>query len=153
MSIERMITDRSNIDILIDVIGASSNLIGACYNTLNSSIDRNSEQVLDAILNIELVLRELKGILKRPSFEEMVNKTVELFKQSPERDQEEFITTEFDNLVIFHRTLGEVIRNYFKLWNYPWKKHIVEGVDMSEDNPDNLSMKVIEEVWRRLKND
>jgi hypothetical protein len=65
--------------------------------------------------------------------------------------QMEFQATRFADLHRFHQSIGQDIRNEFRLWEQPWEPDLVGGVDMSPNHPDALSMKVIEEVWRRVQ--
>lgn len=51
----------------------------------------------------------------------------------------------FEDLVKLHHTLGQNIRNEFKLWFYNWIPVIKsDGADHSPNHPDAISMKVIE---------
>jgi hypothetical protein len=84
-------------------------------------------------------------------FNEMVNIVMMWFHKGKVVDQQTFIETHKENLVKYHTSLGRSIRNEFKLWDNEWKPDIREGVDCSPDHPDQISMRVIEEVWRRLK--
>lgn len=56
-----------------------------------------------------------------------------------------------EDLIEYHHTLGQDIRNSFNLWQYTWYPEIVEGVDMSEEHPDAVSQRVIEKVWEALQ--
>ena len=47
--------------------------------------------------------------------------------------------------------LSRYIRNVTGLWDYPWKPNIIDGVDHSEEHPDQISHYAIEE-FRILKN-
>ena len=90
--------------------------------------------------------------MPRPSHKYMVGIVSEWLKGSNERLQEEFKTTQFDDLVIYHSTLGRDIRNEFRLWAYPHEPELDEnGVDVSKEHPDAISMRVIEEVWRKAQ--
>lgn len=53
---------------------------------------------------------------------------------------------------MYHGTLGRTIRNEYKLWDTSWTPDIRDGVDYAFDHPDQVSMRVIGEVWERLKN-
>lgn len=84
-------------------------------------------------------------------FEDMVTQVVALLKKDTLKEiKKEFVNTPKDQLVKFHGTLGRTIRNEFKLWETEWKPEIREGVDYSPDHPDQLSFRVMEEVWERL---
>jgi hypothetical protein len=65
--------------------------------------------------------------------------------------KEVFKNTKFEDLITYHHTLGQHIRNYYGLWETKWTPEIVDGVDMSPSHPDAISMHVIEEVWKRLQ--
>lgn len=80
-------------------------------------------------------------------FEDIVCAVTSWFKNS--KDKQEFIETE--KLTKYHNSLGRNIRNDFKLWDTEWRPMIVDGIDRSEDHPDQVSMRVIEEVHKRLK--
>lgn len=71
----------------------------------------------------------------------------------PWDDRSELLAvTEKSELVRYHHTLGRWIRNHFGLWALTWVPVIVNGFDVSENNPEQLSMRVIEAVWERLQN-
>lgn len=65
---------------------------------------------------------------------------------------EEFKNTDESQLCLYHHSLGREIRNAFKLWEVPWEPKIVDGFDMSENHPDYISMRAIENIWKFLKN-
>lgn len=72
------------------------------------------------------------------------------FKLS-QRTMDEIRATPKDELVTLHHTLGRAIRNFYNLWSRPWKPKIKDGVDVSPDHPDAISMSVIEKVWEKLQ--
>lgn len=80
-------------------------------------------------------------------FEDIVCAVTGWFKTADAK--QEFI--ESDRLTTYHNSLGRNIRNDFKLWETDWKPMMVDGIDRSVDHPDQVSMRVIEEVQRRLK--
>lgn len=54
-------------------------------------------------------------------------------------------------LIRYHHSLGRAIRNAFGLWQRPWKEKLdKDGVDVSPDHPDAVSMKIIEAVHAKL---
>lgn len=62
-----------------------------------------------------------------------------------------------EDLVLFHHTTGQAIRNDFLLWdpNNPitenWeRKPDDDGVDRSDHHPDAISMRIIETVWEKV---
>lgn len=85
-------------------------------------------------------------------FEDMVTQVTTLLNKDTLKEiKKEFVNTPKNKLVKFHSTLGRTIRNEFKLWETEWKPEIRDGVDYSPDHPDQLSMRVMEEVWEKLK--
>ena len=89
--------------------------------------------------------------MTRPTLDAMADEIYEILKLADPVDQEEFKTCKIEDLISYHHSLGRSIRNHFKLWQYEWKTHIVSGIDCSEDHPDNISMQVIIEVWKKLQ--
>lgn len=55
-----------------------------------------------------------------------------------------------NRLIQFHHNIGRWIRNTFELWSRPFTPEIVDGVDISKDHPDAISMRVIEDVYNKL---
>jgi len=84
------------------------------------------------------------------SHEEMVEEVLKWFARSDTEEQIAFVSTEIDNLVQYHTTLGRQIRNEFEMWRDEHEPFIVDGCDHSQDHPDARSMRVMEDVWRRL---
>lgn len=84
-------------------------------------------------------------------FKEMVCIVENWFYKDTDENKKEFLETPKEKLVKYHTSLGRSIRNEFKLWDREWKPDIRAGVDYSPDHPDQISMRVIEEVWNRLK--
>jgi hypothetical protein len=86
-------------------------------------------------------------------FEDMVNEVTQLLNKETQKEiKKEFVNTPKHKLVMYHGTLGRTIRNEYKLWDTSWTPDIRDGVDYSFDHPDQISMRVIGEVWERLKN-
>lgn len=86
-------------------------------------------------------------------FEDMVNEVTQLLHKETQKEiKKEFVNTPEEKLVRYHGTLGYTIRREFKLWDTNWTPDIRDGVDYSPDHPDQISMRVIKEVWKRLKN-
>ena len=81
----------------------------------------------------------------KPTIEEMAE---EVIRWLPKEEQELFLTTD---VILHHHTLGRSIRNHFKLWTYKWEPELRDGVDYSENHPDAISTRVMEEVKRKLK--
>lgn len=86
------------------------------------------------------------------TFEKMVSIVTEWLSKAPQSAQADFKNCPFDQLVSFHHSLGRNIRNEFKLWGREWEPQIEYGVDISDNHPDSISMRVIEEVWKRANN-
>jgi len=84
-------------------------------------------------------------------FESMVSVMKIWLQKQPEHDKNEFINTPKDNLARYDSTLGRYIRNEFKLWDTEWVPVLEDGVDCSEDHPDQISMRVVQAVWDRLQ--
>ena len=85
------------------------------------------------------------------SFEDMVNTVIEWYCNQPTNVQIQFQRCPFNELGEYHHTLGMKIRNEFKLWNEEWVPKLIDGVDYADDHPDAISMRVIEEVWKRTR--
>lgn len=85
------------------------------------------------------------------NIEEIAEKLVIDFYNSPEKEKETFRNTSKDDLTMYHHSLGRMIRNEFKLWENTWEEDIRDGVDYSPDHPDQLSMTIIEKVWEEVQ--
>jgi type VI protein secretion system component Hcp len=109
--------------------------------------------MLEALVEFGIISSELKKYLDRPSDEEMVETVLEWYNASSKREQAEFITTDFENLVVFMSSLGQNILKTFNLWYYTWDKKIKDGVDVSEEHPEAVALRVIEETWRQLQDE
>jgi hypothetical protein len=84
---------------------------------------------------------------------EMVDIVEEWLYNATESEKSEFVNCKKEELISYHTSLGRNIRNHFKLWEYPHTPVIVNGIDIAEDHPDQISMKIIETVWERNKNE
>jgi hypothetical protein len=82
----------------------------------------------------------------------MEQEIISLLKKNPDF-LNEIKNCKKENLISYHNSLGRDIRNYFKLWDTEWTPEIVNCVDISENHPDAISMKLIENVWSILQND
>jgi hypothetical protein len=83
--------------------------------------------------------------------EEIILEMVDEFKKSPLSEQFDFKHARKDELIEWHHTLGRTIRGEFGLWEENWEPILVDGVDMSPNHPDAISMSIIEEIWRRVQ--
>ena len=75
----------------------------------------------------------------------------EIAEQWSNAEKTNFFLSEYgnNNLIDYHHSLGRYIRNKYKLWNKKWEPLIINGSDHSPDHPDNISMKMIEEIWKK----
>ena len=85
------------------------------------------------------------------SFEDMVTEVTQWYLNSPDDAQIEFQRTPENDLHILYLTIGRDIRNHFKLWEIEWQPVIIDGIDIADDHPEAVSMRVITEVWKRLQ--
>lgn len=86
-------------------------------------------------------------------YEEMVDIVEGWFHKDTDENKKEFLETPKEKLIKYHTTLGRSIRNEFKLWETNWTPEINEkGFDCSPFHPDQISMSIIEDVWKRLTN-
>jgi hypothetical protein len=86
------------------------------------------------------------------NFEEIVEDVrKEIFETWPEDAKTEFFLLEYNekSLVSYHHSLGRYIRNKYMLWQVKWEPEIKDNVDYSPNHPDAISMKIMEEVWKR----
>lgn len=81
---------------------------------------------------------------------EIINEVTDWFYEAPEDQRQEFLACAFDKLVNYHHTLGREIRNEFGLWQESWIPDLVDGIDMSPEHPDAVSMYIIGQVWKKL---
>jgi hypothetical protein len=87
----------------------------------------------------------------RVSFDEMVDEVFSWLEGEPQENFDVFVDTRKDELFKYHHTLGRSIRNTFELWSIEWVPELIGGVDYSPNHPDQISMRVIEEVWNRAR--
>ena len=76
----------------------------------------------------------------------------EIIKQVKDEAPEDFkqllITLTKQDLISFHHTLGRHIRNAHGLWELGHEPVIEDGIDVSKNHPDNISMRIIEAIWQ-----
>lgn len=87
---------------------------------------------------------------ERPTYEEMVKEVLLWFDKSTAEDQQRFINTPEENIILYHNTLGRRIRNHFDLWKYTWEPNLKNGIDFSPNHPDAISIEVIKIVYKIL---
>lgn len=119
-------------------------LIVLTYNKIN---DETVTNIVALLADLEEVKNELISVIPRPSIDYMASIAEIWFDNSSEREKAEFCSTEFSDLVIFMHTLGALIINNFRLWTYI---RIPESMDDSEEHPEYVALRVIEELWRRV---
>jgi len=91
--------------------------------------------------------------MEKPNIDDMTRQVISWRGENPHtNDFEKFINTPREDLIIYHSTLGRYIRNYFSLWSYKHTPELVNGVDVSPNHPDAISMRVIEKVWEHFQN-
>ena len=76
----------------------------------------------------------------------------EITAKWPAEDKKDFYSDPWNggSLAQHHLTLGMQIRNIYKLWDRPWVPELNEqGVDYSPNHPDAVSMRILEEVWKK----
>lgn len=78
--------------------------------------------------------------MSTPSFEDMETEIINWFDLATSFEQERFLQTKKEDLILYHHSLGRKIRNDFNLW---------ENLD---EHPDILSMRLIESVWSKMQN-
>ncbi len=67
-----------------------------------------------------------------------------LLSEVSDREKLKLRNTKKENLILYHLTWGEKIRNRFGLWSGNEK-------DAGENHPDSVSMKIMEEVWDKIQ--
>ena len=141
------------IDLLQSTASMTENLARAFKLGLNTNTGSLSVDLVNDIIQVDSQSKELLKQLPRLPIPYMAKTVQEWFNNSNQRSKEEFLTTEFDNLVVFMSPLGAEIINHFNLWLYPWTKDIKDGIDRSPQHPEAVALQVIEEVWRSVNND
>ena len=85
-------------------------------------------------------------MIDKKRFEEIVEEVCGWFDEAPKEQQKLFLDEE--NLGKYHFSFGMTIRNKCGLWRdgSDWVPKIKDGVDVSPDHPDAISMRIIERV-------
>ena len=89
----------------------------------------------------------------RPTISWMARVMLQDFNKAPEDAQDDFRSALPSELIQYHHTLGKDIRNKFHLWNYKWTPQLENGIDMSPEHPDAVSMRVINLLHQLVQND
>lgn len=72
-----------------------------------------------------------------------------LLIQLSEEDKHNLKKFRREDLISLHRSVGQIIRNYYRLWEKD--NPYVDTINpTSENHPDELSMRVIGKAWARL---
>lgn len=89
----------------------------------------------------------------RPSDQEIIVEVVSMWNRLSDEERQEsgFLQSSKEDLIQFHHTFGARIRNEWRLWSYHWTPELVDGIDMSSEHPDAISMRVLEAVWEIAK--
>lgn len=67
-------------------------------------------------------------------------------------DVQVLMETRFEDLIQFHSSVGRSIRNEYGLWNVDWEPELnAAGIDCSPNHPDAVSMRIIEKIWRQVR--
>lgn len=83
--------------------------------------------------------------------DEIVEEVIRWLSEESDDVVEEFLSCTKEQLIRYHTGLGRNIRNHFKLWEVEWEPELVNGIDMSQNHPDAISMAIIEDVWEKVK--
>ncbi len=76
-----------------------------------------------------------------------------LDKAISKEDMKTFRETEYDDLIMWHHTLGQWIRNRFYLWRNKWESPMLQWFEKNMpdlDHPDDMSQHMIEKYWIKL---
>lgn len=87
----------------------------------------------------------------KDSIQDIVDEVYGWLEGESDKIMDEFIDTKKSDLIQYHTGLGRSIRNTFKLWERKWEPEIIDGADHSPNHPDQLSMRIIEQVWERAR--
>jgi len=79
---------------------------------------------------------------------ELVHK--EILEMS-EEEQSYFFRMPYNNIsfTVLHQGFGMHIRNKYNLWSFDWDPEIVDGIDYSPYHPDQVTITILEEVWKK----
>lgn len=97
----------------------------------------------------------MSGTYKMTHDEIITDVHLTITKEWNKEDVNEFFMAPWkgESLTKHHMSLGMYIRNNYNLWTIPWEPELKEVMgclcDCSPFHPDNLSMTIIEEVWKK----
>jgi hypothetical protein len=71
------------------------------------------------------------------------------------QDQQELINTAEKDLILFHHSTGQWIRNSWKLWEdkSPFREYYSLSFSNNSQHPDDISMHIIRYCWNRFRAD
>lgn len=84
------------------------------------------------------------------SLDHMSSKLIELIYKLDDNDRKAFVHTPVKSLYKFNDTLGKDIREMFYLDSSGWEPIIVNGVDVADDAPANVSLRIIENAHKQM---
>jgi hypothetical protein len=139
-------------EVLIHLIVESSELIKFASKALRFGMHNwhpetkisNAVNVLEGMRSVIEAIEETRAHIPRPLISYMVSEALKWCETMPLRYLDEFTTTEFSSLSVFSETLGNDIIEHFSLNEYIYS--------MGE-SAETIAQQVIEELWRRIKND
>lgn len=126
--------------------------VGTYLREGDVSIDGEVDPAILKMFESMLIVEGYRIFTLRPSINKMVGELLIWWNRlsQEERERTGLLGGTKEDLIKFHHTLGQDIRNNFELWRCTWYPEIVDGVDMSPEHPDAVSMTVIEEVWKTV---
>lgn len=62
-----------------------------------------------------------------------------------------FFAAKREDLISYHHTLGQSIRNQYRIWERKWEPELRNGIDYSPNHPDAISQRVIEKTWEKIQ--
>lgn len=74
-----------------------------------------------------------------------------LKKNDDPENLKEFASTPFDDLIVYHHTLGRRIRNTYGLWVNEGLCVLCQAGDDKVVHPDDASQYIIEQMWSQLQ--
>jgi hypothetical protein len=72
-----------------------------------------------------------------------------LLYRLPEDQKKLLMATNEDDLIMFHHTFGQWLRNNYGLWA-PDNPHVVHTDGHHDNFPDQISQRIIERLWTHL---